>query len=103
MGTASEGFPRDLLSRARTERLAYFQAYTVAHPQLVEAKQRLLNAIQEPVRNSLVMVLGPTGVGKTTLRLKTEQVLTRDLLSQLEGVLSASLRNKGASVKFWQV
>jgi len=84
MGTATEGFPRDLLSRAWTERLAYFQAYTVAHPLLVEAKQKLLNAIQEPVRNSLVMVLGPTGVGKTTLRIKTEQVLTKDLLSELE-------------------
>jgi hypothetical protein len=31
-----------------------------------------------------VMVLGPTGVGKTTLRLKTGQVVTRDLLSELE-------------------
>jgi len=79
-----EGFPHELLTRPWTEKLAYFQAYTVAHPLLVQAKQKLLNAIQEPVRNSLVMVLGPTGVGKTTLRLKTEQVVTRDLLSELE-------------------
>lgn len=84
MGTATEGFPRELLKGAWTERLAYFQAYTVAHPLLVEAKRKLLNAIHEPVRNSLVMVLGPTGVGKTTLRLKTEQILTTDLLSELE-------------------
>ncbi len=84
MAIATEQFPRELLSRAWTERLAYFQAYTVAHPLLLEAKQKLLNAIQEPVRNSLVMVLGPTGVGKTTLRLKTEQVLTKDLLNELD-------------------
>lgn len=84
MVTATEGFPRELLTEEWTARLAYFQSYTIAHPRLVEAKQKLMSAIQESSRNSLVMILGPTGVGKTTLRAKTEQILTEGALSELE-------------------
>ena len=78
------GFPRSLLGEPWSVRLAYFQRYTVAHPQLIEAKERLVAAIQNSEPNSLVFVFGPTGVGKTTLRLKTEQLLTAELFEQLE-------------------
>src|SRR5437016_9548549 len=78
------GFPRSLLTEPWSARLAYFQRYTVAHPQLIEAKERLIAAIQNAEPNSLVFVFGPTGVGKTTLRLKTEQILTAELREQLE-------------------
>ena len=70
------GFSRSLLGEPWSARLAHFQRYTVAHPRLVEAKERLVAAIQNAEPNSLVFVFGPTGVGKTTLRLKTEQILT---------------------------
>ena len=73
------GFPRNLLGEPWSTRLAYFQRYTVAHPQLMDAKERLIAAIQNSEPNSLVFVFGPTGVGKTTLRLKTEQILTAEL------------------------
>jgi putative ribosome biogenesis GTPase RsgA len=72
-------FPADLLTRPCEERLEYFRAYTVAHPLLVEAKDRLMAAISESEPNSLVFVFGPTGVGKTTLRIK----LSRSLLMSL--------------------
>ena len=78
------GFPRNLLGEPWSARLAYFQRYTVAHPQLMDAKERLIAAIQNSEPNSLVFVFGPTGVGKTTLRLKTEQLLTAELFEQLE-------------------
>src|SRR2546430_4970057 len=78
------GFPTELLTRSCEERLQYFRSYTVAHPLLVEAKGRLMAAIQNSEPNSLVFVFGPTGVGKTTLRLKTEQLLTAELFEQLE-------------------
>jgi energy-coupling factor transporter ATP-binding protein EcfA2 len=77
------GFPPQLLTRPWPERLAYFHSYTVAHPTLVEAKERLVGAIQDSAPNTLILVLGPTGVGKTTLRHKIEQVLTRDLAPDL--------------------
>ena len=78
------GFPRSLLGEPWSARLGYFQRYTVAHPQLMDAKERLIAAVQNAEPNSLVFVFGPTGVGKTTLRLKTEQILTAELREQLE-------------------
>jgi hypothetical protein len=79
-----EPFPRELLNRPISERLAYFRSYTVAHPLLKEADMELKRAIQEPAGGSLVFVLGPTGVGKTTLRLRVEQYLKETFLSQAE-------------------
>ncbi|MFZ0707424.1 MAG: ATP-binding protein [Candidatus Korobacteraceae bacterium] len=64
-------------------RLDRFRSFTVAHPRLVEAKETLINAIRGAEPNSLIFVFGPTGVGKTTLRLKTEQLITAELLSEL--------------------
>ena len=53
-------------------------------PRLIEAKEKLVAAIQNSEPNSLVFVFGPTGVGKTTLRLKAEQILTAELRAELE-------------------
>lgn len=78
------GFPRSLLAEPWRVRLAHFQRYTVAHPRLIEAKERLIAAIQNSEPNSLIFVFGPTGVGKTTLRLKAEHILTAELREQLE-------------------
>ncbi|MCI0421842.1 MAG: ATP-binding protein [Acidobacteria bacterium] len=76
-----EGFPRQLLQQPISERLAYFRSYTIAHPRLVAASVALQRAIQEPAGGSLVLVIGPTGVGKTTLRLRIEQQLKDAFLS----------------------
>jgi len=67
-----------------TARLKRFQEYTVAHPHLVEAKDRLIAAIRESAPNSLILVIGPTGVGKSTLRGRIEQLLTTESLPDLE-------------------
>src|SRR5260370_16927381 len=69
------GFPRELLDRPTRDRLAYFRSYTIAHPRLQSVSDALRPAIQEPAGRSLILVIGPTGVGKTTLRLRIEQEL----------------------------
>ena len=79
LSPSSFGFPPDLLKQPNTERLAYFQGKIVAHPHLKLAHQALLNAIRQPADASLVLVFGPTGVGKTTLRWRMEQQLCEDL------------------------
>ena len=83
MGHASIGFPRELLNEPWAARIQYFRTYTMAHPCLVSAREALLNAIHEVPPNSLILVLGPTGVGKTTLRAKLEQLLTAEMLPAL--------------------
>lgn len=61
-----------------------FQAVTIAHPNLLAARQQLMAAITDSAENSLVFVVGPTGVGKTTLRAKIESDLTASFAAQLQ-------------------
>jgi energy-coupling factor transporter ATP-binding protein EcfA2 len=87
MGNTPASFPRELLNQPWTARLQYFRTYTMAHPCLVDARDALVNAIHEVPPNSLILVLGPTGVGKTTLRAKIEQLLTAEMLPTLSADL----------------
>src|SRR6267143_6042435 len=79
-----QGFPRALLKQSDSARNAYFRSYTVAHPKLREANEELSDAIREAIPGSLILVCGPTGAGKTTLRLRTEQRITTEMLKELE-------------------
>ncbi|MFN6562269.1 MAG: AAA family ATPase [Nostoc sp. ChiSLP01] len=82
--TIFTGFPLKLLEQSATERLAYFENYTVAHPRLKEVYETLVRTIAEPAGASFIFVYGPSGIGKTTLRLRVEQKLTELALPKLE-------------------
>jgi energy-coupling factor transporter ATP-binding protein EcfA2 len=77
-------FPPELLKAPPSERLQYFKGFTMAHPRLVAMKDRLLTAIRDAGPGTLIFVYGPTGVGKTTLRLRVEQLLAQEMLSTFE-------------------
>ena len=75
--------------------------------QALQAKESLMNAINGAEPNSLIFVFGPTGVGKTTLRLKAEQLITTELLndSQRRSHESSSCqcRSGGSRVRKFQL
>lgn len=66
------------------ELLADFKQYTMAHPKLTAMHDQVLRAIREPAGASLIFILGPTGVGKTTLISRLMRQITADLLPGLE-------------------
>jgi hypothetical protein len=83
MATPARPFSPDLLTQPAAARLAAFADKVVAHPRLKDAHQALLEAIRQPAGASLIFVVGPTGVGKTTLRLRVEQELAAVALPEL--------------------
>jgi len=82
--TYEPGLTRDHPVEPFEAKLRNFRAFTVAHPHLLAAKEELVTTLSDSAPNSLVFVLGPTGVGKTTLRAKIEKDLTVGLAKQLE-------------------
>ncbi len=78
--STEKSFPRDLLQRPQHDRVAYFQQYTMAHPKLLLAFEKLTHAIDDPATVALIFLFGPTGVGKTTLlRRMTTKLLTSNI------------------------
>ena len=56
----------------------------MAHPRLEEAFNFLKLAISHSGESRIIFIYGPTGVGKTTLRLLIEKWLIESSLAQLE-------------------
>ena len=77
-------FPSNLLNQSISDKIAYFDNYKVNHPKLKEVEDLVMRSIRKPDGASLIFVYGPTGVGKTTLRLKIEKQLIEQALPELE-------------------
>lgn len=77
-------FPQELLTLPIADRISYFQQYTMAHPKLLIAAEKLKNAIDDPGFFSLIFLFGPTGVGKTTLLRRIRQRLLASFHKEME-------------------
>ena len=81
---ADPAFPTAFLQKSSAEKLKYFKEITVPHRHLQTALDQLLLDLQEPADTSILFIVGPTGVGKTTLRLRAEKLLLEEYLSELQ-------------------
>src|ERR1043165_4180015 len=77
-------YPRELLDRPPSARRSYFEEFTVLHPLLKEAYGALQRTICNAMPSTIIMVYGPTGVGKTTLLEGLNKHLTEKVLAELE-------------------
>jgi len=60
-------FDRALLRATTEERLKYFADYRSLHPQLKALCAQIMPIVYAPAGTNVIMVAGPTGVGKSTL------------------------------------
>jgi len=81
-----QGFPPELLTQSAQARLDYFKApdKTIRHRNLELAYNQVLRAIREPAGASIILVMGPSGVGKTTLLRLVEKNILEESLAQME-------------------
>jgi hypothetical protein len=77
-------FPEKLLAAPIKERISYFENFTLAHPHLMRAAERLTTSLNEPAGSAIIFLFGPTGVGKTTLLKRTIQRLREQFLVEYE-------------------
>jgi energy-coupling factor transporter ATP-binding protein EcfA2 len=76
-------FPPKLLAASNRTRWLYFYHKIVAHTRLVDIDREVKYAIRYATQGRLILVFGPTGVGKTTLRRGLERALTDELQPEL--------------------
>ena len=69
-------FPKSLLAASNEERIEFFVNKKIKHKHLATAYQNLVKALKDGDPSQLIIVYGPTGVGKTTLcdRLEKEML-----------------------------
>lgn len=84
MNTEEKTFPRQLLMQPAIERFNYFKEKIIDHARLHEIDEKIMHAICYPSGASLIIVYGPTGVGKTTLREKIEAKLLQQERKAME-------------------
>ena len=90
MENEKKTFPRELLQQSKEERYEYFMSKVIGHDRLLEVDEEVLHAIRYPTSISLILVYGPTGVGKSTLRMRIVRKLLeleKDAMLQDPGYL----------------
>jgi predicted AAA+ superfamily ATPase len=76
-------FPLDLLEKSNEKRIEYFSRLTIAHPKLSEAFRQVWNSIYLSKPGKVILIYGPTGVGKTTLITYLIKKITENSVNEL--------------------
>lgn len=79
-----EVFPPDLLHASADTRKSYFFRKTINHPRLEKARIETLALIGNDAGPDIIIVSGPTGVGKTTLARKIEESILSAYRNRME-------------------
>lgn len=78
-------YPSGIVSKPASDRVAYFRTQvTIEHPSLIQTRDELLWAILDSSPGSIILLYGPTGVGKTTLLEIVMDALVEHVRADLE-------------------
>jgi len=72
-------FPLDILNQPKNVREEFFENYTVPHPKIEKVLNELKNEIYKDGDYGVLMVIGPSGVGKTRLFNETIRLVYNDM------------------------
>jgi len=73
----------DLLTKSKDEREKFFTDFTVSHPKMRQVLVELKNEIYKGSQN-IIMVVGPSGVGKSRLFNATKTLIIKDMEQELD-------------------
>ncbi|MEK3976162.1 AAA family ATPase [Psychrobacillus sp. FSL K6-2684] len=76
-------FSEELLTKSKEEREKFFDDFTVSHPKMKQVLIELKNEIYNGYHN-IIMVVGPSGVGKSRLFYATAQSIVTDMVEEIE-------------------
>jgi ABC-type uncharacterized transport system YnjBCD ATPase subunit len=77
-------FPPGLLQQPPNVRKEYFKNFLVKHDKIKVAADEILRLINDPADTEVIHVVGPSGVGKSTLMRYLMKKLTEATLAELE-------------------
>lgn len=76
-------FPDELILKSANEKIDYFKNLTVAHPKLIKAYEEFKNKIDVADKNEILLIFGPSGVGKSTLFNKIIDDYNKNYLTEM--------------------
>ncbi|MBT2640086.1 AAA family ATPase [Bacillus sp. ISL-39] len=82
-GNHERAFPEELLGKSKEERVEFFKNYTVAHPKMGLVLKELKKEIYTGDCN-VILIVGPSGVGKSRLFERTLNSVYLDMAEQME-------------------
>ncbi|WP_336820350.1 ATP-binding protein [Bacillus thuringiensis] len=68
----------------KESKLKKFEDMVIEHPIIKQVKEQLISYIRNPAGTFIVLVLGPSGVGKTTLAQGLEKYFIQEMREELE-------------------
>jgi hypothetical protein len=85
MSSSNPVFDSDLLNRPVAERLQHFRTFVAKHKRLITLDKKIMAALDEPAGAGFIFVVGPTGIGKSTVR----NVIFRRVINQAMAEMKA--------------
>lgn len=78
-----QAFPVELLDQPIEARLSYFRNLKITHPILTQIFEELWESVSYYNEGSLILLFGPTGVGKTTIMELLEKRILEEMKKEL--------------------